>query len=178
MSDEKQSKHEVSLAKVEEVMRRFMAGIRHSEMLGIDLVKITDNGLIMKLPYSKDIVGNPETGVIHGGPITTLMDQTCGMAAVRAIVPDFDIVPTIDLRIDYMRAAEPHREVFALAECYRKTKSVIFTRGIAYQDSPEKPIASCVATFMRMGLGKAFLQSQEKLREQQLSNQQNSQQQQ
>lgn len=164
MSEEQRAKQKVPLAKVEEVMRRFMAGIQHSEMLGIDLQEVTENGLIMKLPYSEDIVGNPETGVIHGGPITTLMDQTCGMAAIRGILPDFDILPTIDLRIDYMRAADPHREIYALAECYRETKSVIFTRGIAYQESPQKPIANCVATFMRMGLGKEFLQSQEKLR--------------
>ena len=157
--------------KVEDVMRQFMAGIRHSEMLGIDLVEITDQGLVMILPYSDDIVGNPETGVIHGGPITTLMDQTCGMAAVRAILPDFDIAPTIDLRIDYMRAAEPHREVYAFAETCRITKNVIFTRGVAYQESRDKPIANCVATFMRMGLGKAFLQTQKKARDEQQAQQ-------
>ncbi|MCG8668938.1 MAG: PaaI family thioesterase [Pseudomonadales bacterium] len=139
------------------MMIRFAEGIKHSEELGLELVDITENGLIIKLPYSEKIIGNPETGVIHGGAITSLMDQTCGMAAIRSIVPEFDIAPTIDLRIDYMRAAEPGRDVFALAETFRATKNVLFTRGIAYQDSPEKPIANGVATFMRMGLGKTIV---------------------
>lgn len=147
---------EVPVEKVEKMMRRFMAGIKHSNVLGLELVEITPKGLIMKLPYSKSIIGNPQTGVIHGGAITTLMDQTLGMAAIRSIVPELDIAPTVDLRIDYMRAAEPNREVYALAETYRTTRSVVFTRGVAYQDSPDKPIANCVATFMRMGLGKAL----------------------
>lgn len=152
----------VPVEKVAKMMRKFMSGIKHSHLLGLELVEITGNGLIMKLPYSESIIGNPETGVIHGGAITTLMDQTLGMAAIRSIVPELDIAPTIDLRIDYMRAAEPQREVYALAETYRTTKSVVFTRGVAYQDSPDKPIANCVATFMRMGLGKALWDTKKK----------------
>ena len=155
----------VPLEKIEKMMRRFMAGIKHSQLLGLELVEITPKGLIMRLPYSKAIIGNPETGVIHGGAITTLMDQTLGMAAIRSIVPELDIAPTVDLRIDYMRAAEPEREVYALAETYRTTKSIVFTRGVAYQDSPDKPIANCVATFLRMGLGKALWDTGGKKRE-------------
>lgn len=152
----KQNK-DVPIEKIERFMRKFMAGIKHSNLLGLDLFEVTDNGIIMRLPYSEKIIGNPETGVIHGGAITSLMDQTCGMAAVRSLVPEFDIAPTIDLRIDYMRAAEPGRDVFALAETFRVTRSVIFTRGIAYQDSADKPIANGVATFMRMGLGQSIV---------------------
>lgn len=162
MSDDSSLQEPVPIEKIERMMVRFMSGIKHSQLLGIELVEVTDNGLILKLPYSEAIIGNPQTGVIHGGSITTLMDQTCGMAAIRSIVPERDIAPTIDLRIDYMRAAEPRREVFAFAETYRKTKSVVFTRGVAYQDSPEKPIANCVATFMRMGLGKALWEGKKK----------------
>jgi hypothetical protein len=33
------------------------------------------------------------------------------------------------------------------------TTDVIFTRGFAYQDDPEQPIAHVVGTFMRMGKG-------------------------
>ena len=159
MASDSEVKHnkDVPIEKVEKIMKRFMAGIKHSNLLGMELSEITENGLIIKLPYSDKIIGNPETGVIHGGAITTLMDQTCGMAAIRSIVPDYDIAPTIDLRIDYMRAAQPGRDVYALADTFRATKSVIFTRGIAYQDSADKPIANGVATFMRMGLGKTIV---------------------
>ncbi|WP_200821160.1 hypothetical protein [Oceanicoccus sp. KOV_DT_Chl] len=49
-----------------------------------------------------------------------------------------------------MSAATPNRSVFANAEAYRVTSNVVFTRGIAYQDDINKPIATCVAAFMLM----------------------------
>ncbi len=107
-------------------------------------------GLTLRLPYSQAIIGNPESGVVHGGAITTLMDTTCGISTV-CVLPDFEICPTLDLRIDYMHPAEPHKDVYGFAECYRVTPNVIFTRGFAYQDDPGQPIAHVVGAFMRMG---------------------------
>ncbi|MEE2731860.1 PaaI family thioesterase [Ketobacter sp.] len=132
----------------------FLHGVRHSMELGMALEEITAEGLVVRLPYSDKIIGNPDTGVIHGGAITSLMDQACGLAVAQAMAPDFDITPTIDLRIDYMRPAEPGKDVLAYVECYRKTRSVVFTRGVAYQDNRDEPIAHCVANYMRMGLSK------------------------
>ena len=96
----------------------------------------------------KAIVGNPETGTVHGGAITTLMDTTCCMASV-CVLPEFEICPTLDLRIDYMRPAEPDKDIFGFAECYRVTPHIVFSRGYAYQDDPSQPIAHAVGTFMR-----------------------------
>ena len=137
---------------LETLLRNFLEGVRHSMVLGMELIQIEPPGLVLKLPYSDKIVGNPETGVIHGGAITTLMDQACGLAVAVALAPEYDITPTIDLRIDYMRPAEPGKDVFAYVEGYRKTRQVVFTRGIAYHDDRSKPIAHCVANFTRMGI--------------------------
>jgi acyl-coenzyme A thioesterase PaaI-like protein len=52
-----------------------------------------------------------------------------------------------------MHPAEPNKDVFGFAECYRVTPNIIFTRGYAYQDDPAQPIARVVGTFMRMGKG-------------------------
>lgn len=139
---------------LEDGLNLFLKGVKHSMVLGMTLEEITKEGLIVRLPYSEKIVGNPDTGVIHGGAITSLMDQACGLAVAQAMAPDFDITPTIDLRIDYMRPAEPKRDVLAYVTAYRKTRSVVFARGVAYQDSQDQPIAHCVANFMRMGLSK------------------------
>lgn len=139
---------------LEELLRQFLQGVRHSRVLGMELMQVEPPGLVLRLPYSDKIIGNPETGVIHGGAITTLMDQACGLAVAVALAPGFDITPTIDLRIDYMRPAEPGKDVFAYVEGYRKTRQVVFTRGIAYHDDRSKPIAHCVANFTRMGLNK------------------------
>lgn len=130
--------------------QRFLGALRHCQVLGIQVHEANSDGLTLRLPYANQIVGNPETGVIHGGAITTLMDTTCGISTV-CVLPDFEICPTLDLRIDYMHPAAPGKDVFGFAECYRVTSNVIFIRGIAYQDDRSQPIAHVIGTFMRMG---------------------------
>lgn len=66
------------------------------------------------------------------------MDTTCGISTV-CVLPDFEICLTLDLRIDYNHPAEPHKDVYGFAECYRVTPNVIFTRGFAYQDDRASP---------------------------------------
>ncbi|QTN45841.1 PaaI family thioesterase [Ectopseudomonas mendocina] len=140
----------MSTSPVLERAQRFLSALRHCQVLGMQVQAANAKGLTLRLPYSQHIVGNPDSGVIHGGAITTLMDTTCGISTV-CVLPDFEICPTLDLRIDYMHPAEPGKDVFGFAECYRVTPHVIFTRGYAYQDDPEQPIAHVVGTFMRMG---------------------------
>jgi uncharacterized protein (TIGR00369 family) len=130
--------------------QQFLTALRHCQVLGMQVHTALPTGLTLRLPYSGHIVGNPETGVIHGGALTTLMDTTCGIATV-CVLAEFEICPTIDLRIDYMRSAKPNKDVFGFAECYRVTPTIIFVRGYAYQDDPQEPIAHVVGTFMRMG---------------------------
>ena len=110
----------------------------------------------MEMPYSDKVVGNPDTGVIHSGVITTLMDTCCGVS-VLCCMDEFEICPTLDLRIDHMTTATPGKPVYAFAESYHKTRSMVFTRGVAYQEDRNKPIAHAVGTFMRIGNSKLML---------------------
>lgn len=135
---------------IPERARSFLSVLRHCQVLGMTIEQADEQGLIIKLPYSRAIIGNPVSGVVHGGAITTLMDTCCGISTV-CYLPEFEICPTLDLRIDYMHPAEPGKPIFGFAECYRITSTVIFTRGVAYQDDREQPIAHVVGTFMRMG---------------------------
>lgn len=121
----------------------------HCKVLGLSVDAIDDKQLTIKLPYSQKIIGNPDSGVIHGGALTTLLDTTCGMSVPLALA-DFQISPTLDLRIDYMTSATPGKTVYGRAEAFRVTQNIVFCRGIAYQDDDSKPIAHCVATFMRL----------------------------
>ena len=100
-----------------------------------------------RLPYSEKLVGDPQTGVVHGGVITGLLDHTCGLAVV-AKLREVMSVATLDLRIDYMRPAKPHVEIFAECECLRITHEVAFARGVAHQGDAADPIALCTGAFM------------------------------
>jgi len=126
----------------------FISVLAQCQALGITVTSARENELILELPYSEKIIGNPDTGVIHGGAITTLMDTAAG-AGVLCALPEFELCPTLDLRVDYMRSARPDQPVYARASCYRVTKNIVFMRCEAYQI--DRTVAHCVATFMRMG---------------------------
>ena len=106
----------------------------------------------MRTPYAEHLVGDPDTGVIHGGVITAMLDNACGravhLARLEAGGDDLGSIATLDLRIDYMSSAEPGKDLYAEAHCYRLTRNVAFVRASAYTDSAEHPVASAVGSFM------------------------------
>ncbi len=127
----------------------FLDAANHCRILGLTITDVEDGQLTIELPYSEKIIGNPASGIIHGGALTTLLDSTCGFS-VPLVLNEYQLSPTLDLRIDYMRAAKPNASVVAKAKVYRITENIVFVKGYAFQEDINDPIASCVATFMRI----------------------------
>jgi uncharacterized protein (TIGR00369 family) len=129
------------------VKRLFAEMIPHNLALGLRLVEVGERSLVAELSYRDDLVGNPETGFLHGGAITSLIDATCGTTVPlrlgRAIR-----VATLDLRIDYLKPATPGQSVFCRAECYKATHNVAFVRATADCGYPDDPIATAAGTFI------------------------------
>jgi uncharacterized protein (TIGR00369 family) len=117
-----------------------------SRALGLEVVA-TDPQIVLKVPYRADLVGEPDTGVIAGGVVTTLLDMSCGWATALALKEPTSFA-TLDLRIDYMRPAEPGRDLLATAHCYKLTRSVAFLRAVAYDADPSDPVAAAQAAFI------------------------------
>ncbi|HEX8234304.1 MAG TPA: PaaI family thioesterase [Caulobacteraceae bacterium] len=114
--------------------------------LGLHVVELQPR-VLLKVPYREDLIGEPDTGVLAGGVITTLLDTTCGWA-VALELEEMTSIATLDLRIDYMRAATPGKDVFATAECYKITRSIAFVRAHAYDADPQDPVAAAQGTFI------------------------------
>jgi uncharacterized protein (TIGR00369 family) len=126
---------------------QIMESVPYARALGFEVLDIARGWAKARAPFRADLIGDAATGVIHGGVVTALLDNLCGVAVVSAL-EKYRSTATLDLRIDYMRAAEPGRDIFAEAECYHVTRSVAFVRGYAYHDSRDRLIASATAAFM------------------------------
>ena len=121
--------------------------VPHARVLGIEVVETGPGFALCKLPYREELIGDPARRVVFGGAITTLLDHASGLA-VACAVEELTSIATIDLRVDYLRAAEPDFDLFARSECYRVTRNVAFIRAFAYERVPEDPFAGCLGCFM------------------------------
>ncbi|MDP1630630.1 MAG: PaaI family thioesterase [Caulobacter sp.] len=129
------------------VASRMNEGTPHAAALGMKTLSLDRDGAVLFAPYNEKLIGDPETGVIAGGVVTALLDQACGQA-VHAAMEEFKVIATLDLRIDYMRPAEPGKDIYAKAFCYKVTRSVAFVRAVAYDADPDDPVAAAQAAFM------------------------------
>ncbi|MEM7006085.1 MAG: PaaI family thioesterase [Pseudomonadota bacterium] len=114
--------------------------------LGFELTDVQKGRVFGTLPWQQKLVGDPETGIVHGGVITSLLDNLCGAAVVSAL-KEFRSTATLDLRIDYMRPSEPKRDIIGEAECYHVTRTVAFARAWAYHENRDRVIATATGAF-------------------------------
>lgn len=119
----------------------------HAQRLGLRVVETGPGVAVVRLPYREELIGDPVRRVIFGGAVTTLLDHTSGLAVACSLERLRPIV-TIDLRVDYLRAADPGLDLTARVECYRLTRHVAFVRGVAWDHRPEDPFASSLGSFM------------------------------
>ena len=129
-----------------QMARQFMEAIPHARDLGMVLTELDGGVATITMPYDERLIGDPDTGVMHGGAISALMDSCCG-AAVMCHPSNPGGTATIDLRIDYMRAATPGQGLSTTATCYHITRSVAFVRAVAIDEDEDNPVAMATGTF-------------------------------
>jgi len=74
------------------------------QWLGIRVQKVDEEGIELTATWREEWVVNPDRRYTHGGILATLVDLTADWALVSHTGRG---VPTIDMRVDYHRAAMP-----------------------------------------------------------------------
>lgn len=126
----------------------FKAG--HTGWLGIRYVNHGDNWVELELPWREELLGEPDRAILASGPIISLMDMASGMSIWQKM-GIFTPIATLDLRVDYQRAARERSAVLGRVECYRTTRSAAFVRGIAHDGDIDDPVAHIAGVFMTIG---------------------------
>ncbi len=122
----------------------------HTGWLGLRYCAHGNNWVELELPWREDLLGEPDRPVLASGPIVSLMDMASGMA-IWTTKTQFIPVATLDLRVDYQRAARDRASVFGRVECYRMTRSAAFVRGVAHDGDRDDPVAHIAGVFMVIG---------------------------
>jgi uncharacterized protein (TIGR00369 family) len=130
---------------------------------GLRLDRVAPGEAWSSLPYRPVFIGDVKTGVLHGGVVTAMLDESCGMA-VQLALDGTRAIATLDLRIDYQKPATPGLDIMAHSICYRVTRSIAFVRSTAFQGSEDDPVATATACFM-IGANRTNMMAEERLNE-------------
>lgn len=130
-----------------EAWNRFLSAAPYTQHLGVQLGSLDAGGCVLTLPFREDFIGDPDTGVVHGGVITALFDIAFGVA-IYYRTQVYTPMATLDLRVDYLRPAAPGQRLLASARCYKLTTELAFVQGLAYENDPGDPFANGTGIFM------------------------------
>lgn len=129
------------------ILPQLAAGSAHTHALGFEYLGVEDRRVRMKVPYRPELVGDPTSGILAGGLVSTLLDHVGGMSVWLAL-DQFQSIATLDMRVDYMRPASPGCDLLAEAECYRLNRTMAFVRAWAFETDPSDPVAASQAAYI------------------------------
>jgi uncharacterized protein (TIGR00369 family) len=131
---------------LEQLQEFFVDSVPHKRALKIRVVECRVGYLSFELPYAENLIGNPSTGEIHEGAITTLIDSVCG-SVILTQTEELRRPATLDLRIDFLRKGRSGFNTRCDAECLRLDHDVAFVRAVAHEGNVADSLAIATGTF-------------------------------
>jgi len=118
----------------------------HAAELGLRYIDHGADWAELAFDYDPRLAMTSAHGVLASGPIISLIDSVSGVAII-AKIGHRPHMATLDLRVDYFRAAPPGRTITARATCYRVTRNIAFVRCDAHDGDPADPVATSMSSF-------------------------------
>ncbi|WP_271392502.1 hotdog fold thioesterase [Aequorivita sinensis] len=137
------------LDNTELIKTTFEKSIPMHKFLGLKIDLLEKNFVRIRVPFRKELVGDFRNNRWHGGVIATVMDSVGGVIGAMHFTSLQDKISTIDLRVDYLRGAEPEA-IMVEGKIIRFGNRILVARMKAFQN--EKLIAEGkgVYNFVRM----------------------------
>ena len=112
--------------------------------LGLRAVAIDPAGVTLEADTRPEMLGNPDTELVHGGVVSAMIDATCSYAW---LANEGGFVSTVDLRTDFHRPI-PKGRITIRADIVRAGRSII-TVDARIADADGRLMASGRAVMMR-----------------------------
>jgi uncharacterized protein (TIGR00369 family) len=128
-------------------VRRLVEAIPYCRFLGITVEDGADGGIVSRLRFGGQIVGNAALPAIHGGAIGAFLETAAVVELLRIAPADGPLPKPVDLTIAYLRSA---RSVDTLARTIvtKHGRRVVNVRVEAWQDDPARPVATAQGHFL------------------------------
>jgi uncharacterized protein (TIGR00369 family) len=139
---------EITQEKMEQIAQMWNArGKGLITHMALEIKEISAEAVLVRMPFNPDFCVDSAQTLLHGGILTALLDSVFGLANFVAI-EGVSTMATLDLRVDYLRAAHSRSDVVVRANCYRVTRHIAFNSGSIWFDGHEEDeIARGAASF-------------------------------
>jgi acyl-coenzyme A thioesterase PaaI-like protein len=119
--------------------------IPYSSFIGVK-AKIEDNRILYFMPEQHSNIGNPSLPAIHGGVIGGFMELSAAVELLYTL--NIEKIPKVaDFSLDYLRPGR-FQTTYASCSVLRHGKKLVNVSVLAWQDSPDKPIATARCHFL------------------------------
>ena len=106
-----------------------------------------ENGrMITTMAFDQKLIGNTYLPALHGGTLAALL-EAAALFQIAYEIETEKMPKVITVTIDYMRSGGP-KDTFARAHATRVGRRVANVVAEAWQDDPEKPVASANVNFL------------------------------
>ena len=120
----------------EELQVRLVAN-HFNEWMGLKIINLDEEKIEITMRWREEMISNPKARVTHGGILGALVDVAADfMIAAKLGAP----APTVDMRVDYHRAASPG-DLRAVGRIIRVGSTFSTAEAEAF-DGDEKLVAS------------------------------------
>jgi len=107
-----------------DIIKLLYQKIPYYTTLGFELQEIANGRAVFEMEIREELTQN---GMIHGGVLASLVDSTCGCAALSLILPN-GYVTTIDLQVEFLKPISRGR-LKAKAKCIKSGKNIFFCKA-------------------------------------------------
>ncbi|MEC8137095.1 MAG: hotdog domain-containing protein, partial [Pseudomonadota bacterium] len=111
------------------------AQVKQCKALNIAIVSMGRETALFRLPYSQSINGDPESGIVHGGGVSALLEHNAIIKIlIEGEVTRFPkMVKMVNLLIEYLRPYLATQDTYAAGTLFKQGRSVISVRVEASQ---------------------------------------------